>query len=136
MAKSPSIPEARAAQPLQLASELSRYQFVVAANAAAALFSGVEAIRRIQERTAHEAAKHHTAVAERLEARKHPADLAEVQQELVHFDLEGAMRYWRDIGAAMLETQSRVAACATRTLETEGLFAAMGAPLLHAQQGK
>ena len=55
--------------------DLPRQQCAAATHAACAVFSGFEAMRRIQEKAAHEALKHYTDAAGRLEKGCAPADV-------------------------------------------------------------
>jgi hypothetical protein len=114
-------------EPLALWSnllDLPRQQSAAAAHAARAIFSGFEAIRKIQEKAAHRALKHYTDAAGRLQGRCAPADVLSVQMELAQFDVGAAMAYWQQIADAVLQAQAGVAACACELVESDQLLQA------------
>ena len=113
--------------PLGAWSDLGRQQFAMAADGACALFRGFEALRKVQERAAHEAAQRHARAAERLRSPCEPAELMAIQSDLLGFDLQGASRYWRDLTAATLEMQTELAGCAGRLVDSSTVLEAASA---------
>jgi class 3 adenylate cyclase len=126
----PAKPARTAPAPWNWAAELGQQQMTVAAEGATALFRGFEAMRKIQERAAHEASRHHGAVAERLRGRCQPTDLLAIQSELMRCDVEGATRYWQQLMAAAVEMNTELLGCAAHLVNTEDVFAATG-PFIH-----
>jgi len=86
-------------------SDLPRQQMAACTRAACALFSGFEAIRGIQQSTAHQALTHHEAIAAKLKEPCQPAELLALQADMVRYDLHGAAMYWQQVGIASLEMQ-------------------------------
>src|SRR6478609_11332169 len=101
-------------------SDLPRQQMAAAAQANCALFRGVEAIRTIQQKTAHQALAHRRAIAGKLREPCHPMDLVAVQGELLRFDLQGAAMYWQQLGAALLDMQREMLGSASAGSEPQG----------------
>jgi hypothetical protein len=104
---------------LNTAADFSRQQAVVAAESASALFRGFEAMRKIQEETAHEASQRHAEAAQKLSGNCQPADLMAVQSELLRFDFDAAGRYWQQLAAAALEMQTEIMGCASHLIDSE-----------------
>jgi hypothetical protein len=97
-------------------NDYPRQQMAAATQAACALFHGFEAIRRIQQKTAHQALAHYQQVAERLKEPCPPMELLTVQAELARFDMQGAAMYWQQLGMAMLGMEREMlAACLAAT---------------------
>ena len=111
------------------AFDWGRQQMAVAAEGASMMYRGFEAMRRVQEQTAHHAAERHAEIAERMRARTPPADLIALQSQLLRDDLEDATRYWQQLAAAAMEMNSQLLGCATQLVDTEDAFAAV--QLLH-----
>ena len=86
-------------------NDLPRQQMAATAQACCAMFRGFETIRRVQQKTAHQALAHRQAIAEKLKEPCHPLDLVAMQAELVRFDVQGATMYWQQIASAVLEMQ-------------------------------
>ncbi|HSV84919.1 MAG TPA: phasin family protein [Ramlibacter sp.] len=93
------------------ALDLPRQQLAAAVDTACAMFSGSEAMRSIQQRAAHEALQRHGVAAEKLKGRCTPLEVMAVQLDLTRSDLEGALAYWQQLFATMVEMQARMAAC-------------------------
>jgi len=102
-------PETASAEAWNAALDLPRQQMTLATEGACAMFHGFETMRHIQEKAAHEALMHYTKAAQQLRDAKDPAQLLEIQAELMRFDLEGATRYWQQIGAAAVDMQNELA---------------------------
>ena len=103
------------------ASELPRQQMSLATESACAVFRGFEAMRKIQERAAHDALRHHAQAAERLRQTSEPAQLIEIQADLMRFDAEGATQYWQLLGAAALDMQRELMGCYTQLIDNGAL---------------
>lgn len=104
--------------------DLPRQQSAAATHAACALFSGFEAMRKIQEKAAHDALKHYNEAAQRLEKQCAPLDVLTVQMDLARFDAEAAAAYWQQLAEAVLQTQARVAACAGELVDSDRMLEA------------
>ena len=98
-----------------------------AAEGAGVVFRGFEAIRKIQEQTAHRAGAYHEAAAERFKKAATPNDVLAIQSDLLRFDLEEGTRYWQELGAAAMEMQNEMLGCATHLADTESLLEAASA---------
>lgn len=97
--------------------DAARGQLALATDAATILFKGVEAIRKIQLDAAHRSSQRHEMVARQLHAECTPSDIARLQGQLLDYDLKGAAQYWQQMGAAMLNTQVQLMACATHAAD-------------------
>jgi len=117
------------ALPWSWAVDFSRQQFAVATEGASTVFRGLEAMRKLQEQAANEAAARRAAAVEKLGAHAEPAALLMLQGELLRGDLESATRYWQELAATAFEINSELFGCATRLVDTDDAFAA--ARLLH-----
>lgn len=93
-------------------NDLPRQQMAATAQAACALFRGFEAIRRIQQKTAHQALAHRQVIAEKLREPCQPMDLVAIQSELLRFDAQGAAMYWQQLAGAVMEMQREFIASA------------------------
>ena len=107
--------------------DLPRQQSAAATHAACAMFSGFEALRKIQEDAAHQALKHHSEAAERLQGSCGPLDVFSVQMDLARFDVGAAATYWQQIAAAALQMQARMAACSWELVDSDKLLEACAA---------
>lgn len=108
-----------ASSPLQMLTDLGRQQLALATESACALFRGSEAMRTIQQQTAHQACAHHEAAVEKLRGAREPADLLAIQSDLLRFNLQGAAEYWQALMANALKTQSEMMGCANRIFDTK-----------------
>lgn len=99
--------------------DLPRQQAVAATDAACAMFGGVEAVRAIQERTAHQALERHAQAAQRLQGHCGPMEVLAVQLELARFDLEAAAAYWQNLAATTLQAQARMASCGWEVFDSD-----------------
>lgn len=118
-AKKPAPDSAAVADPWTTFAGAGQQAAATAADCAAEMFSGFEAMRKVQEQAAHAAAERHAAAADRLKGGCAPADLLAVQSDLVTFDLQGATRYWQQLGCAALEMQTRVLGCCGHWLDSD-----------------
>jgi hypothetical protein len=82
--------------------------WAAAADCATAMFQGFEAMRKVQEHTAHEAARHHASAADRLKNGCGAAEIAAIQGDLLRFDFETAAQYWQQLVTTGVETQMRM----------------------------
>lgn len=103
------------------ASELPRQQLTLAAESACAVFRGFEAMRKIQEKAAHQALQHYSRAAEKLKETSEPAQVMQVQADLLRFDLEGATQYWQQLGAAAADMQRELMECCTHMVDQGAL---------------
>lgn len=84
-------------------------QCTAAANAcAAAVFRGFEAMRKVQEGAAREAASRHALASDRLRRNGTLFEVAGVQADLLCSDFEASLRYWQELGGAAMEMQSEM----------------------------
>ena len=109
----------KAVTPATPFADVQRQQAIVAGEAAGILFGGAEAIRKIQERSAHEAVARHSAAAGAYTSAADPAQLLLAQAKLMREDLDAAAKSWQEIAAAALEMQFEIAACCTHLVESE-----------------
>lgn len=86
-------------------NDLPRRQLATTAQACCAVFRGVEAIGRVQQKAAHEALARHQVVAERLKEPCQPMELLALQAEMVRFDVQGATLYWQQVASAVVAMQ-------------------------------
>lgn len=110
-----------------LVADASRQQAAAANECAAAMFRGVEGMRKVQEQAAHAAARQHTAVAARLQGPCGPGEVLAAQGEWLRSGGQCAMQYWQGLGAAALEMQSRMIAAWGQGLESAALLEAASA---------
>lgn len=123
-AKTPRAAPAREARgknpaPRNFLADLSRQQMSVATDASCAMFRGFEAMRKLQEQTAHDTSARHEAVAQKLQGASQPADLMAIQAALMRDDLESAAQYWQQLAAAALEMQTEMMGCASHFVDSE-----------------
>ena len=104
-------------------ADLGRQQMAVATDAACAMFRGFEAIRKVQEHAAHEAALRHASAARKLQHSCSPMELLAIQSELLSFDVDGATRYWQELGAAALEMQTEMMGCCGKLAGADAFLA-------------
>jgi phasin family protein len=88
-----------------LLTELGRQQLAAATLSTSALCRGSEALRKVQQEVAHEASLRHAQVAKKLSAPCQPADMVELQTELMRSNLQSATQYWRQLLEVALQTQ-------------------------------
>lgn len=101
-------------------NDLPRQQLAATAHACCAVFRGFEAIRRVQQKTAHQALAHHQVIAEKLREPCNPMDLVAMQAEMMRFDLQGATAYWQQLASAMLEMQRELMGSVSAAGQGEG----------------
>lgn len=103
-------------------ADLGREQLAAVMDASSAMFRGFEAIRAIQQQAAQDASSRHQAAAAQLRQPSNPAGLMAVPFELLQADLQCAARYWQDVAAAVLETQTEVMECAGDLVNTDSVL--------------
>ncbi|MBG9390229.1 phasin family protein [Caenimonas aquaedulcis] len=116
--------------PWNLASDQQRQQLAVATESACAVFRGFEAIRKIQERAAHQALHTYSTAAEKLKGPCDPQDVMGIQSHLMRFDMESATQYWQQLAAATMEMQAQLMNCGTHLINTDAVLEAVRAPLM------
>jgi len=97
---------------------------VVAGQGTNALMRGLEAMRKIQERSTHEALTRHTKAAAQLAKPIDPMQFVKLQGDLVREDVEAFAKCWQEIAAAALEMQSEIAACSMQLVDTDKVLEA------------
>lgn len=106
--------------------DLGRQQLHAAVEGASAMFRGLDALRAIQQETAHQAAAQYVAAARILCAPYQPAELMVVESELLQTDVEEAGNYFQRMATSALESQVEMMAQASRLLD-HGVTGAGGA---------
>jgi len=100
-------------------NDLPRQQLAACTQACCAMFRGFEAVRRVQQKTAHQALAHHQAIADMLKEPCHPMDLVAMQAEMVRFDMQGATMYWQQLASAIFEMQRELLGNAASAAQAE-----------------
>lgn len=129
-AKAPT-PATATRAPWEWLGDWNRQQFAVANEGVRTVYRGFEAMRRIQEQAARDAADRHSAAALKLRGKSDAAEFAALQAELLREDLASAAKYWQDIAGAVLEMNTELLGCATQMVDAEDLFAATSPRFLH-----
>lgn len=106
-------------------ADTGRQQAAVATECAVAMFRGFEAIRKVQEDAARQAATRHERAAQRLLTPCQPTEVFEIQADLLQFDLEAGTRYWQQLSAAALEMQTQMLACCTQLVDSASVLEAV-----------
>lgn len=117
------VPPAVAPMPWLWAADFSRQQSAVAAEGAAAVVRGLEAMRRIQEETARQVMQRPLVAMEKLRTASQPVELFAVQAELLRTDMETATRYWQQLTAAAMEMNSEVLASTAHLVDADVVLA-------------
>jgi hypothetical protein len=107
-----AVPAAARGAPADAFADCGREQLAVAFESSCAVLRGIEAMRAIQQRTAQEAAARHAAAALQLRDAGAGGDLMSIPLQLWQGDLQAANRYWQELAAAAMETQTEVMASA------------------------
>ncbi|WP_427914934.1 phasin family protein [Ramlibacter sp. MMS24-I3-19] len=100
-------------------NDLPRQQLAACTQACCAMFRGFEAVRRVQQKTAHQALAHHQAIAEKLNEPCHPMDLVAMQTEMIRFDMQGAAMYWQQVASAILEMERELLGSTASAAQSE-----------------
>lgn len=101
-------------------NDLPRQQMAAAAQAYCAIFRGFEAIRRTQQKAAHQALAHHQVLLEKLQEPCRPMDLVAIQAEMVRFDVQGAAIYWQQLAGELVAMQRDLMGSAVPATDTAG----------------
>lgn len=96
--------------------DLGRHQLAVAAQGAAAMFRGFEAMRTMQQQTAEHAATQYLAAVRLLGAPFQPAELMAVETEVLEEEAEQVGNSWQQLAAATLQSQVETMTQASRLL--------------------
>ena len=94
-------------------SGFGREQLAMAMDASSAMFRGFEAMRTIQQEAARQASARHEAAAARMRQTSAPDELMAIPFGLLQDDLLSAVRYWQELAANALETQTELMGCAS-----------------------
>ena len=100
-------------------ADFGRDQLAMVMDASAAMYRGFEAMRGIQQQAAQEASARHETAAGKLRVACGPADLMAIPLGLLQEDLQSATRYWQELAAAALETQTELMCCAGHLINTD-----------------
>jgi phasin family protein len=84
-------------------------------------FKGAEEMRRFQMEAAHQARERHEQAQALVAKARTPAELFELQSELLRFDLESSGRYWQQLAAICAETQANTLDLFNRSAATVGV---------------
>jgi Phasin protein len=105
--------------PWSFLSDFGRQQAAAAAENTGAFYRARENLRKIQQKTAHEASVRHSDAAKKLSAPCEPADVWPIQAELLRGNLQGAAFYWQELAAAAMQMQREMIANMSRMVESE-----------------
>ncbi|HEY1231073.1 MAG TPA: phasin family protein [Ramlibacter sp.] len=109
-------------------NDLPRQQLAACNQACCAVFRGFEAIRRVQQKAAHQALAHHQAIAGKLKEPCRPMDLVAMQAEMVRFDLQGATMYWQQLASAIAGMQRELLGSVAAAAQDEADQVSAGLP--------
>lgn len=125
----PTAPDTGAAllAPWAVAADQGRQQMSVATESARAMFLGFEAIRKIQERAAHDVFHRHQAALAKLDGHFLPADLMSLHADLLQSDMQDAARCCQEFAGAVLEMQTEIANCGSHLIDTGSVLEAASA---------
>lgn len=98
-------------------TEVGRQQLAVASESSSALFRGGEALRKVQQESAHEASVRHAEAAHKLSAPCPLAELLAIQTELLRANAQSATRYWQQLAMVALQTQREMMLSTSHLLE-------------------
>ena len=96
-------------------------------DASSAMFRGFEAMRGIQQEAAQQTSARHKTAANRLREATTPADLMTIPFGLLQDDLQSAARYWQDLAAAALETQTEIMGYTGHLINTDAALETVSA---------
>lgn len=103
-------------------ADFGREQLAMMMDASAAMFRGFEAMRDIQQQAAQQASARHKTAASRMHATYAPNDLMTIPFGLLQEDLQSATRYWQELAAAALETQTEIMGCASHLMNADAVL--------------
>ncbi|MBC7954798.1 MAG: phasin family protein [Cytophagales bacterium] len=84
------------------------------------VFKGAEEIHRFQMQAAHDARLQHEKAQAQVSQAATPADLLNLQSELLRFDMASAGKYWQQLAAICAATQADAMNLITRSAATVG----------------
>ncbi len=113
--------------PWAFAGDQGRQQMAVATESACAMFRGFEAMRKVQERAAHQALQSHSAAAAKLKGPCAPADLMSIQSNLLRANMQGATQYWQELAATAMEMQAQLMDCGSHLINSDAMLEAAAA---------
>lgn len=117
--RSGALLDGRNPAPWNFLVDLSRQQLAISAELTSAICCGSEALRRIQQDTAHQASTRYETRAQKLSTSCQPAELMAMQSELLRADLQSAGQYWQQLVAAGLQTQWEMMGSVSHMLDSE-----------------
>jgi hypothetical protein len=117
--RSGALQEGSNQAPWNLLVDLSRQQLATSAELVSAIYRGSEALRKIQQDTAHQASTRYETLVQKLSAPCQPADLMALQSELLRVDLQSAGQYWQQLVAAGLQTQREMMGSMSHMLDSD-----------------
>ncbi len=85
---------------------------------------GFEAIRMINERAVQSALARYATAAEQMKVQRQPMDLLALPTDLMRSELEGATRYWQELGGAAMEMQAELLGCSSHLVDSDALLQA------------
>jgi hypothetical protein len=103
-------------------ADFGREQLAVMMDASAAMFRGFETMRTIQQQAAQQASARHETAANQMRGNCAPNDLMTVPFGLLQEDLQGATRYWQELAAAALETQTEIMGRASHLMNADAVL--------------
>jgi hypothetical protein len=111
-------PQAAAWTPFNILADLPRRQLELMTRSATAVYRGSEALRKIQQQSAHRASVHHEEAAEKLRGQHDFGEVMAIQADLLRFNLQEAADYWQQLASAALKTQVDLVGSAGQALDT------------------
>lgn len=88
--------------------DLQRQQLAWLTECASALFRGAESVRKTQQEAANRASVHYAATAQRLRTTEQSQDWLELLSVPLTIDIEGSEKYWAELAAASVQTQTEL----------------------------
>jgi hypothetical protein len=85
--------------------ELPRRQLALMSQSAAAVYRGSQAVRQVQQEAAQRALAHQQEITQRLLEPLNPADLLQLQTDLLRFQFQEGVQYWQQLAATAMKTQ-------------------------------
>ncbi len=91
---------------------------------AGVMLRGFEAIRKINERALQSALARYAAAAGKMTGQRQPMDLMALPADLMRSEIEGATRYWQELGGAAMEMQAELLGCSSHLVDSDALLQA------------
>lgn len=104
--------------PLSAMADLPRRQLALMTESATAVLRGSEALRKLQQESAHRALAQHEEAAERLRGQVDFNELLTIQAELLRFNLQEAAQYWQQLTTTALKMQAEMVSSAGEVLDS------------------